>query len=154
MRSWLAITGQPEFNVAVFAFLLNYPWEFSQVPLFAGIPNAPHWTAIKICAIATLGDMVIMLVAYSFVAYIARSRGWIAAATVGQRMMFVAAGLGITAVIEYLALHGLWFESWSYSPLMPVMPGIGVGLSPLLQWIILPLLLVWSVSRQLAGAGT
>ena len=35
---------------------------------------------------------------------------------------------------------------------MPVIPGIGVGLSPLLQWIILPLLLVWFVRRQLAGA--
>ena len=152
MRRWLAITEQPEFNVAVFAFLLNYPWEFSQVPLFAGMPNAPHWTAIKVCAMATLGDTVITLVAHWVVAFVARSRRWIAAPTAGHLMMFVSIGLAITVVIEQLALRGLWFGTWSYSPLMPVIPGLGVGLSPLLQWIILPLLLVWFVRRQLAGA--
>lgn len=149
---WSAFTRQPELNVAVFAFLLNYPWEFSQVPLFTGMADAPHWTAIKVCATATLGDIVIMLIAYWFVAFVARTRSWIAAPTAGHLMMFVAIGLAITVVIEQLALHGLWFGTWKYSPLMPVVPGIGVGLSPLLQWIILPLLLVWFVRRQLAGA--
>lgn len=152
MRRWLAVTGQPEFNVAVFAFLLNYPWEFSQVPLFVGMPDAPHWAAIKICATATLGDIIIMLIAYWFVAVVARTRSWIATPRAGHVMMFVAIGLAITVVIEQLALQGLWFGTWKYSPLMPVVPGIGVGLSPLLQWIILPLLLVWFIRRQLAGA--
>jgi len=76
-RRWLAFTELPEFNVAVFALLLNYPWEFSQVPLFAGMADAPHWDAIRICAIATLGDIVIMLIAYWLVAVIARSRFWL-----------------------------------------------------------------------------
>ena len=102
MRSWLAITAQPEFNVAVFAFLLNYPWEFSQVPLFAGMPDTPHWTAIKVCAMATLGDIVIMLVAYWCVAFVARSRRWIAAPTAEHLILFVAIGLAITVVIEQL----------------------------------------------------
>jgi hypothetical protein len=148
---WLAVTWLPEFNVAVFAFLLNYPWEFSQVPLFAGVADAPHWTAIKGCAIAALGDAVIMLVAYWFVAVIARSRHWIAVPTAAHLMLFVAVGVTITVVIEQLALRGLWFKSWSYSPLMPVIPGIGVGLSPLLQWLVLPPLTAWFVRRQLAA---
>ncbi len=27
-----AILDQPELNIAIFAFLLNYPWEFLQIP--------------------------------------------------------------------------------------------------------------------------
>ena len=150
---WLAFTELPEFNVAVFALLLNYPWEFSQVPLFAGMADAPHWDAIRICAIATLGDIVIMLIAYWLVAVIARSRFWFAAPTAAQLMMFVAVGVAITVLIEHLALRGWWFGSWDYSPLMPVIPGIGVGLSPLAQWVVLPLLTVWFVRRQLAASG-
>ncbi|HKO68875.1 MAG TPA: hypothetical protein VJU53_13825, partial [Burkholderiaceae bacterium] len=76
---WSAFTSQPELNVAVFALLLNYPWEFSQVPLFAGMADAPHWSAIKVCAAATLGDIVIVLIAYWVVAVLARTRSWIAA---------------------------------------------------------------------------
>ena len=148
---WLAVTSLPEFNVAVFALLLNYPWEFSQVPLFAGMAEAPHWTAIKRCAMATLGDIVIMLIAYWFVAVIARSRRWITAPTAAYLTIFVAVGVTITALIERLALRGLWLGGWEYSSLMPVIPGIGVGLSPLAQWVVLPLLTAWFVRRQLAA---
>ncbi len=151
MSRWLAVTWLPEFNVAVFALLLNYPWEFAQAPLFAAMAEAPHWDAIKRCSTATLGDIVIMLIAYWSVAAIARSRYWITAPTAAHLMMFVAVGVTITVLIEQLALRGLWFGGWDYSSLMPVIPGIGVGLSPLLQWIVLPPLAVWFVRRQLAA---
>jgi hypothetical protein len=151
-RSLLAITWLPEFNVAVFAFLLNYPWEFLQVPLFDGLKSAGHWQAVKGCSRAALGDAVIMLVVYWFVAAIAGSRHWILAPSGLQLALFVATGVSITALIEWLALSGLWIESWRYSSLMPVVPGIRVGLAPLLQWIVLPPLVVWFVRRQLAAA--
>jgi hypothetical protein len=28
--------------------------------------------------------------------------------------------------------------TWAYSPLMPILPFAGIGLSPLLQWLLLP----------------
>ena len=54
MRPLLAT---PEFNVALFAFLLNFPWEFLQVPFFAEMPTMAHWDAVLFCARATLGDV-------------------------------------------------------------------------------------------------
>ena len=65
--------------------------------------------------------------------------------------IFVAVGVAITTLIEWLALRGLWLGGWEYSSLMPVIPGIGVGLSPLAQWLVLPLLTAWFVRRQLAA---
>lgn len=34
---------QPEFNVVLFGFLVNLPWEFLQVPFFRQMAAAPHW---------------------------------------------------------------------------------------------------------------
>lgn len=61
MREWLDL---PEVNVGIFTFLLNFVWEFAQVPLFQGMPLAGRWRAIQVCARATLGDVVIALIAF------------------------------------------------------------------------------------------
>ena len=37
----MRLLDTPEFNIALFAFLLNLPWEFWQVPFFAGMPRLP-----------------------------------------------------------------------------------------------------------------
>ena len=146
-----ALTWTPEFNVALFAFLLNLPWELWQAPLFEGMAAAPHWEAVKVCSGAAVGDAVIALTAYGAVALTTRDRAWIVLRLRSRTMAFTACGLAITAVIERLALDGVWIHGWSYSALMPVAPGIGVGLSPLLQWFVLPPLVIWLVRRQLAS---
>lgn len=139
----------PEFNVLLFAFLLNYPWEFIQAPLFEGMAGARHWDAVKTCTRATLGDAVIMLIAYWAVAVFGQRRYWIAAPTRAELLLMIAVGAGITAAIETLVLHGQWLTDWSYSTAMPVVPGWGVGLVPLLQWILLPPIAIALVRRQL-----
>ncbi len=147
------VMGTPEWNLAIFALLLNFPWEVMQAPLFAGMASAPYTDVIRGCSQATVGDMVILLLAYALVALLARNRRWVLAPSSRQLALFIAIGVCITAVIEWLATHGLWIGSWTYSPAMPVVPGVGIGLSPLLQWLVLPLLVVWFVRRQLAERG-
>lgn len=146
------ITRLPEFNVAVFALLLNYPWEFLQVPLFEGMPQAEHWVAIKTCTTATIGDALIMLTAYWAVALGTRSRSWMMNASAPRTVMFASVGIVITVVIERLALSGWWLGGWKYAPSMPVVPGLEVGLSPLLQWVVLPPLVLWFTRRQILGS--
>ncbi len=65
----------------------------------------------------------------------------------GAAILFLGFGLTYTAWSE-------WFNTsiraaWTYSPAMPLVAGI--GLSPLLQWLVLPLLLVWIMRRGRAG---
>ena len=148
----VALTNLPEFNVFVFALLLNYPWELIQAPLYEGMAAARHWEAVKVCTRATLGDGAIMLLAYWVVAAAKRNRWWLLHPMAFERASFVAVGATVTIVLESLATqsdHAQW--GWRYAEAMPIVPGIGVGLSPLLQWIILPLLLLWFVQRQLNG---
>lgn len=143
------VTDTPEFNVAAFALLLNFAWEILQAPLFVGMAEMPHAQVTKACLQATVGDAVIMLLAYGVVSVIVRSRNWILASKGWQLSLFVAIGVSITAGIEWLATRGYWVANWNYLPTMPLVPGTDIGLVPLLQWIVLPLLTVWFVRRQL-----
>lgn len=65
--------------------------------------------------------------------------------------VFIAIGVVITAAIEWLATRGLWVQSWHHLPAMPPVPGPGIGLAPLLQWV-LPPLIVWFGRRRLIAA--
>lgn len=142
------LTYSPEFNIVVFAVLLNLPWEFLQVPFFAGMPSADHWSGVKTCARATLGDAVIMLVAYWGVALRA-GRYWLARYRPVHVAAFVGIGVGITIAIERLALAGVWMDGWSYAETMLVVPLLNVGVTPLLQWLVLPPIALWFSKRQM-----
>lgn len=137
----------PELNVFIFAFLLNFVWEFLQAPLFEQLKDAAHWEAVKRCTIATIGDGVIMLVAFWCVA-LASSRRWILEPTRSELLGFVAVGVVITIFLE--TLNTEYLMRWEYAPAMPIVPLLDVGLSPLMQWIVLPPLVVWFVRRQLS----
>lgn len=148
-----ALTATPEFNLAVFALLLNFPWEVLQAPLFEGMAAAPHAAVISACLQATLGDAVIMLLAHASVAGVTRRRRWVLAPSRREVAGFVAVGVAHTALIEWLATRGHWAQTWAYSSAMPLIPGIGVGLSPLLQWVVVPPIALWFARRQSARAG-
>lgn len=144
MKAWLNL---PEVNVGIFAFLLNFVWEVAQVPLFEGMRFLGHWQAIQVCARATLGDVGIGLVAFWTVAAVYRSRRWVLRPACRQVLGFAAVGVVITVVMEWLATHAL--GRWAYAASMPTIPGLEVGVSPLLQWVVLPPLIIWFVRRQL-----
>ena len=73
-----------------------------------------------------------------------------------QWALFVALGLLITVLIEWPATRGLWVSRWTYSPLMPLLPGTAIGFAPVVQWFVLPSLAVWFTGRHIQrrrGAG-
>lgn len=132
---------------------MNLPWEFLQVPFFAGMAEREHWDGVKACVRATIGDALILLVGYWGVAMLFRRRNWLSQPSTRHLIAFIAIGVVITVAIERLALTGAWFGGWLYSDQMYVVPGLQVGLSPLLQWLILPPVVVWFARRQLGAAG-
>ncbi len=147
MQAQSGIVRFPEVNVAIFAFLLNFVWEMWQIPFFAVTPSDPHWVGVVACTRATFGDAAISLVAFWSVATFARSRSWILDSSPSQVGIFVAVGVVITILLEFLATGP--FERWAYTELMPKLPVLGTGILPLLQWILLPPLTIWFVRRQL-----
>ena len=141
------VVNLPEVNVVIFAFLLNFVWEFWQVPFFAGMSSASHWSATRICSLASAGDAIIALTSFWLAAAVAQRRAWVLQPSAKQVAIFTTLGVVITVVGEWLGTEMLGW--WSYAERMPTLPLLGTGLLPLLQWMILPPLVVWFVRRQL-----
>ncbi len=137
----------PELNVVFFSFLLNFVWEVLQTPFFVDI-STEVTTIIWYRFHCTLGDVMISLAGFWFVALILRSRSWFLNPTKKKLLLFVAFGVSYTifSEIKNVSLNKLW----DYSDFMPVIPYIDVGIVPLIQWIILPPLLIFIVRRQLS----
>lgn len=146
------LLDSPAFNIVIFALLLSLPWEFGQMWLYAGSAGMSHLQGVRICMAATAGDAAIMLAAFGVVALSARSRAWVRAPTFRQVAGFLAIGLAVTIAVEIIATRSDAAFSWRYVPTMPVTPVFGVGLVPLLMWLVVPLLVLWFVRRQIAGS--
>jgi hypothetical protein len=151
MKRAAAWSRLPELSVMLFGLLLNYPWEFIQAPLFEGMGSVAHWEGVKTCTRAALGDAVIMVFAYWGVALLTRGRDWIVAPRWRETLLLVSIGVSVTVLIERLALHDQWFSAWRYSAAMPVIPGLDVGLVPVLQWVFLPPLMLALAGAHLRG---
>ena len=143
LRPW-----QPWAALAGFAFLLHFVWEILQVPAYAEMPSAPHWDAIRTCTVATLGDVVLMLVSYAVVAAAARETGWLRRLTVPRVAGLLVAGLVISVVLELVNTRVL--DRWQYAPGVPALAGMGINVW--LQWLLLPPLTLW-LSRRHLGIG-
>jgi len=141
---------QPELNVCLFAFLLNLPWELLQIQFFKGMSGLAHWDGVIVCMNAAAGDGLISLFAFWAIAYLTGRRSWIIHHSIRTTVGFMGIGIILTIMTEYWATQV--DGRWSYATDMPRLPLLGTGLLPLLQWILLPPLLLWLIRRQLARA--
>jgi hypothetical protein len=77
----------------------------------------------------------------------------VAAVTAAMRtievLAYMAVGLSVTIVLEALATDPL--DRWSYGDHMPRLPWFGTGILPVLQWLLLPLPILWLVRNQVLG---
>lgn len=140
----------PELPIAILSFALHFVWEFLQVPAYEGMATLPHWEGIKTCTAATAGDVGLALLAFWTTAAAFRSRRWIMHPRPPQLALFVATGVVLTVGLEfyYIEVTGRWV----YSELMPRIPPFGTGLTPLLQWLVIPLLVASLSGRVLRGS--
>ena len=123
-----------------------------QIPFFEGMAEAPHWEGVKRCTRATVGDVVIAVMAFSVGSLHARSRQWFVASDRRDVVVFIGVGLVATVVLEKLSTGML--NRWEYGSLMPVVPWIDVGAVPLLQWLVLPPIELIALRRLALGDTT
>ena len=125
----------------------NLIWEFAHMPLYTlwetGSPGEIAFAAIH----CTGGDILIAMSALLAALFLLGSSQW---PTTGYRRVGLATiliGLGYTVLSEWLNIEVR--EAWSYRDLMPVIPVIDAGLSPIAQWIVLPIIAFrWAAPRK------
>jgi len=122
---------------ALLTFVFHFTWEILQAPLFDRMPVMSHWQATLVCLKATFGDVWIALASFAVGAWREKSWRWFVNPSCAALAVYLATGVLITIAFEWHALY--WADRWSYSDLMPLVPLLQVGLAPVLQWLVLPL---------------
>ena len=126
----------PELPVVVVGFGLNAVWESLQSPLYADHARELSYLLRSRLHCAG-GDVLILLFAFGVTSLIFQSRQWLRDGRRGPTVLFVALGFAYTVWSE-------WFNtqvtvSWRYAEFMPRV--FGIGMAPLAQWVVVPLLL-------------
>lgn len=144
MPGWWKI---PEVRLVAWGALLNGAWEFLQSPLFADHVRGWRyllWTRLH----CTGGDLLILLGAFWITSAVFRGRRWWARPRWGAVLLFLLLGLGYTAWSE---LHNTQVRgAWEYTSAMPLL--FGVGAAPLLQWALLPAIVLILVRGKKGGS--
>ena len=123
------------------SFALHLVWEVLQRPLYT------IWTtgtlgqqafAILHC---TIGDTMIAGLALLIALAVVDQPTWPAVGMRAIWLLLLALGVGYTLYSEWMNVNVR--RSWAYSAWMPTLPILGVGLAPVLQWFIVPTLVLW-----------
>ena len=120
------------------AFVLNLAWEIAHVRLYT------VWSAADGMAVAwalvhcTVGDVVIALAMFALAGILLRCPDWPASRPWSGGAVFTIGAIAFTVWSEWYNVYRA--GNWGYAASMPMI--YGIGLSPLLQWLILPPLMV------------
>lgn len=135
---WTAITAP-----------LHLVWEILHVRLYTLWWEERPATIVYGILHCTAGDVLIAGAAFLAAAAVTRRLDWPTQAWRTGLPVLLAVGIGYTAVSEWVNVYRL--GRWAYTSDMPLIAGL--GLSPLLQWVLVPLL-GWAGYRRLGSRRT
>ena len=130
--------------IFIVAVALNYLWEVAQAPLYVGLGN---WSSVWWhCFVAASGDglLVWLIFVIGWIAF--RRFDWYAHPNSRALAVMLMAGLLIGMGVEWLAIHKL--GRWAYTVDMPLLPGLDIGLAPVMQMLLLPPLIFRIAARS------
>ena len=136
---------QPEVRLLTLALPLETLWELAQLPLYTvWRDNGWGWILYSL-AHCTAGDLLILLGCYELVALLTLNRHWVAGRIHPTDALFVLAGASYTV---YSELANTGTGAWEYTEQMPIVPVLGIGATPVLQWLLIPPVLLWLMRRM------
>ena len=132
------------FITILVAFVLNFAWEIIQGPLYKNFTySISH---IAFCGLASVADTIMVLLTYFVLAIVYKDPLWIKHLNLERTLMLVLVG-GIGAILAEMRF--LSQGDWAYAPSMPILPFVNAGLSPVLQFMLLPVLIYYVTSLLL-----
>ena len=116
------------------AFILNLLWEIGHVRLYTIGMQADSLRIAQAVFHCSLGDVVIALAMFALAGIVLWRADWPASRPWAGGIIVVIGAMAFTAWSEWYNVYRA--GNWSYTASMPMI--FGIGLSPLLQWLILP----------------
>jgi len=129
------------------ALVMHLLWEIGQLPLYTLWQEEEAWRIALYVLHCVLGDVMIAILGYLAVALISRWINWQRQRLwAGGSILFVL-GLGYTVFSEWYNVYRI--GSWAYSNAMPLI--FGIGITPLLQWLLVPGVMLALIQRSRIG---
>lgn len=125
------------------AFLLHGIWETAHLPLYILWDDPDRWRVARYVLHCLAGDVLIATATYLLIAIVFRDFDWPARWPWSAGTFLLALGLAFTAASEWYNVYVL--GAWAYKETMPLVAGI--GLTPLLQWAVVPVLMILAMRR-------
>ena len=122
--------------VIILAFVLNFVWEILQLSLYKN--NVYDVLHILLFALASVADAIMVVLIYFAFALVYKNAFWIKNITIPGAFILIITG-GIGAVLA--EMRHLSKGDWAYASSMPVIPFVNVGVSPVLQFMVLPIII-------------
>ena len=111
-------------------------WEIVQLPLYV-IWSAGTGREITFAIIhCVAGDLMIAALALVAALLLFGSPAWPSQRLIPIMLATLLMGMGYTLYSEWV--NTVVRKAWAYSALMPVVPLLGTGVSPLMQWFVVP----------------
>lgn len=123
---------------SVLGFALNLTWETAHVRLYTLRFEADGMTIARAVFHCSLGDVVIALGSFALAGVLLMRIDWPQVRPLAGCLIVMIAATAFTAWSEWYNVYRV--GAWSYTPDMSTV--YGIGLSPLLQWVIIPPVLV------------
>lgn len=124
-RTWVFIIS---------TFVLNLIWELLQGELGFYEGHGGDIVSMALCARAAIGDVFIVAGIYALMTIIYRTRTWIFTMSKSTWVVLVLVSISVAILVEW---WGIYTGRWSYSDLMPIIPFLSMGVTPILQMTIL-----------------
>ena len=116
------------------ALLLNLVWESAHVSLYT-ISREAEFTRIASAVLhCTAGDGLIALASFALAGAVLRDAKWPFSRPEPGAAITALLAVTFTVYSEWRNVYGV--GAWAYLPDMPLV--LGIGLTPLLQWIVIP----------------
>jgi hypothetical protein len=125
-------------------------WEVLHLPLYTiwttGTPREQAFTVVH----CTIGDLLIALSTLTLALILAGDYKWPRRRFRVVAILTMVCGIAYTGFSEWLNVAR---GSWTYSDAMPVLSAFGlrIGVSPLLQWIVVPTAAFTFAKRTISG---
>ena len=130
----------------IFIAIGNLIWEFLHLPLYTIWQEATLFENAYAAIHCTAGDLIIAICALMLSLLLFGNQDWPKTQFFRVLTFTVFFGVLYTVYSEWVNIEIR--QSWAYSELMPVVPILETGLSPLAQWIVLPIVgLYWATSN-------
>ena len=141
-RSWLAAL---RIYIATTLALLAI-WEIAQLPLYTIWSTGTRREILFAVLHCTVGDFIIATLSIVSAVLVLGGNAWPNERFIRVMIATLILGLSYTVYSEWA--NTVLRQSWEYSNLMPKLPPLGTGLSPLMQWIVVPALGFAAISRN------